>query len=422
MVDRMASRTGYVLTIPDGLLDSDAMRRACAARDFQEIFRLVNRRTGSSYAVISSAVGKMTSGRVSDIVRGVRRIRGQEVIERVCDGFGIPGEMLGVSERSWESIPAHDYTLQDKKWSSAKKSESLDLVTVANLRQQIQTLDSRYATEPSTVLVARTGSLLGTLVQWLDYSAPHPVIRDLQAAVTEASTLMGQLVWDASGRTDHSTARGYFEQAVSVARELGDPVAEGLAMLRTSFVALYGEKNPSEGLQLTRQVTAKVGKSSSALSGLAFLHSAEAHAMLRQRSECEESLRDAERFFDRAGENDAGASLLSPGQFGRLAGSCFLFLGDAPRAETLLRETATRVLQGSKSQAIVLANLALAHIRQGKIDEAVGAVHRAIEVVEGNRGGGGFSLIFKAGKELQNWNSSSDVKSLNSRLFGLIAA
>ncbi|MET8825086.1 transcriptional regulator [Streptomyces sp. NPDC004610] len=422
MVDRMASRTGYVLTIPDGLLDSEAMRGACAARDFQEIFRLVNRRTGSSYAVIASAVGKMTSGRVSDIIRGVRSIRGQEVIERVCDGFGIPGEMLGVSKRSWESNPASDDISKNKEWNSEKKSENLDFVTVAKLRQQIQTLDSRYATEPSTVLVAETGSLLGTLVQWLDHSAPHPVIRDLQAAVTEASTLMGQLVWDASGRTDHCTARGYFDQAASVARELRDPVAEGLATLRTSFIALYGQKNPPEGLQLTRQVAAKVRKSSSALTGLALLHSAEAHAMLRQRSECEESLRDAERFFDRAGENDAGFSLISPGQFGRLAGSCFLFLGDAPRAETILQETANRVRQGSKSQAIVLGNLALAHIRQRKIDEAVGAVHRAIEVVEGNRGGGGLSLIFKAGKELQNWNDSSDVKSLNSRLFGLIAA
>ncbi|MGX9227866.1 hypothetical protein ACWV95_19710 [Streptomyces albus] len=50
MHDRETRRSGYPLTIPDTLLRSEAMRRACAARDFQEIFRLVNRRTGSSYA------------------------------------------------------------------------------------------------------------------------------------------------------------------------------------------------------------------------------------------------------------------------------------------------------------------------------------------------------------------------------------
>lgn len=105
MDDRETRRIGYSLTIPDTLLQSDAMRRACATRDFQEIFRLVNRRTGSSYAVMAAAVGKMTSSRVSDVIRGVRRIRGQEVIERVADGFGIPGEMLGLPQRSWEGSP-----------------------------------------------------------------------------------------------------------------------------------------------------------------------------------------------------------------------------------------------------------------------------------------------------------------------------
>ncbi|MFJ8788014.1 transcriptional regulator [Streptomyces sp. NPDC102462] len=424
MDDRTSRRSRYALTIPDTLLHSDGMRRACAARDFQEIFRLVNRRTGSSYAVIASAVGKMTSGRVSDIIRGVRSIRGQEVIERVCDGFGIPGEMLGVPERPWEQpLPTDPASKRDTELDcSTEAIENPDLITVASLRQQVQILDSRYATEPSTVLVAETGRLLGKLTQWLGRSAPYPVSRDLQAAVAETSTFMGQLVWDASGRTDHVTARTYFGQAVNAARELGDPVSEGLALLRTSFVALYGEKNPSAGLELTLETAEKVQKSSNILSGLAFLHSAEAHAMLRRRIECERSLRAAERFLGRAEPSDAGFSMVSPGQFGRLAGSCFLFLGDAPRAEALLQESVTEVREKSKSQAIVLGNLALARIQQKKVDEAVGALHRAIEVVEGNRGGGGLNLIFKAGKELQSWNDLSDVRDLNSRLFGLIAA
>ncbi|MGW0735110.1 ASCH domain-containing protein [Streptomyces sp. NPDC002851] len=102
MDNRELQRSGYPLTIPDSLLQSEAMQRACAARDFQEIFRLVNRRTGSSYAVMAAAIGKMTSARVSDIVRGVRGIRGREVIERVADAFGIPGETLGLAKRSWE--------------------------------------------------------------------------------------------------------------------------------------------------------------------------------------------------------------------------------------------------------------------------------------------------------------------------------
>ncbi|MFJ5306206.1 hypothetical protein [Streptomyces sp. NPDC088350] len=117
MDDRETRRIGYSLTLPDTLLQSDAMRGACAARDFQEIFRLVNRRTGSSYAVMAAAVGKMTSSRVSDVIRGVRRIRGQEVIERVADGFGIPGEMLGLPQRPWEGSPEKGRLRQSPTYS-----------------------------------------------------------------------------------------------------------------------------------------------------------------------------------------------------------------------------------------------------------------------------------------------------------------
>ncbi|MGP4111397.1 hypothetical protein ACTWP5_10825 [Streptomyces sp. 4N509B] len=106
MDDRAAKRAGYPLTIPDTLLDSQAMRHACATRDYSEILRLVNRRTGSSYADIAAAIGKMTSSRVGDIIRGARGVRGQQVIERICDGFGIPGEMLGVPQRTWEFEPS----------------------------------------------------------------------------------------------------------------------------------------------------------------------------------------------------------------------------------------------------------------------------------------------------------------------------
>lgn len=56
---------------------------------------------------MAAAIGKMTSTRVSDIIRGVRGIRRQHVIERVADGFGIPGDMLGLPKRPWEG-PAKD--------------------------------------------------------------------------------------------------------------------------------------------------------------------------------------------------------------------------------------------------------------------------------------------------------------------------
>ncbi|GFH35028.1 transcriptional regulator [Streptomyces pacificus] len=438
MEEREAQRIGFPLTIPDILIESEAMRSACATRNFGEIFRLVNRRTGSSYAAMAAAVGSMTSSRVSDIIRGVRGIRGRAVIERVCDGFGIPGEMLGVSERPWERgspsnadehpssshrlVAVQDRESKDRLHHADENPHALDLLTVSSLRQEIQDLDVRYAIEPSVVLIAEVGRHLGRLAHWQQYSTTYSVRRDLHAAVIETSTLMGQLIWDASGRAEHVVARDYFLQAASRARELRDPVSEGLALLRISFVALYGEKEPGAGLALTQKAAETVKGSSDAIAGLAVLHSAEAYAMKRQRRECERALSQAESYLSRVHRSDAGASMLSPGQFSRLAGSCFLALNQTDRAQTALEQTVLEVRQGSKSQAITLGNLALAYLRQNKAEEAVHALSKAIGVVEANRGGGGLNLIFQAGRELQPWQHLTAVQENNDRLFSLIAA
>src|ERR1700690_4674000 len=80
---------------------------------------------------------------------------------------------------------------------------------------------------------------------------PHAVRRELYVAEAEAATLMGQLVWDASQRRDHDIAVAYFDQAAVAARHCGHRSAEGLALLRKSFVALYGWRNPEAGLGFT---------------------------------------------------------------------------------------------------------------------------------------------------------------------------
>ncbi|WP_231981426.1 transcriptional regulator [Streptomyces malaysiensis] len=437
MDERETQRAGYPLTIPDTLLGSEAMQRACATRDFREIFRLVNRRTGSSHAAMAAAIGKMTSSRVSDIIRGVRGVRSQQVIERISDGFGIPGEMLGLPKRPWEGSPNDidgttnaDTTVEAVTDSQTKgrtqyvreNPGSLDLLAVAELRQQVQTLDARYVTEPSTALIAEIGQHLGQLAYWHTHTTTYAVRRDLYAAQAEASTLMGQLVWDASGRTDHDTPRAYFAQAAEAARELHDPVAEGLALLRTSFVALYGEKNPRTGLEIAQRSADTVENASHVLAGLAVLHAAEAYAMLQQRRDCEKALRNAEWHFGQVSTNDAGVSMFSPGQFGRLTGSCFLFLNETTRAQAVLEGTAEELSEGSKSHAIALGNLTLAYIRQRKVDEAAGMLGKAIDVVERNRGGGGLNLIFQAGRELQPWRAVPAVHELNDRLLNLIAS
>lgn len=297
----------------------------------------------------------------------------------------------------------------------------VDLVAVAHLRHQVQQLDERYDRAPSTSLLAEAGQCLGRVSFLGAYASDRRVRRELCAAEAEAATLMGQLVWDASQRRDHVSAHRYLDQAVSAARQIRDPVAEGLALLRKSFVALYGERDPRAGLELTIQTVKTTAGTSSVLTGLAALHRAEAHAMLGQQRLCEQALSRAEEQFDQVSTTDVAIDLYSPTQFGRLAGSCYLFLHDAKRAHAILEETAQSLCDHSKSQAIVLGNLALAAIQQGDLDEAVTRLHEAISVIELTWGGGGLNIVFAVGRELRRWRSLPVVHEVDDRLLGLMA-
>ena len=269
--------------------------------------------------------------------------------------------------------------------------------------------------------LAHAGQCLGQVRFLAAHVVSGRVRRELYAVEAEAAILMGQLVWDASQRRDHASARMYLDQAIDAARQVRDPAAEGLALLRKAMIALYGERNPREGLALAELTAETTGNISDVLTGLAILHAAEAHAMLGELAPCEEALAAADSRFGRVGELDRAIELYSVTQFGRMAGSCYLFLEDTRRAQGLLETTATALRDHSKSQAIVLGNLALALIRQGNLDEAAGRLHEAIDVIELNRGGGGLNIVFSAGREMRPWRTVPVVQDVHDRLLNLMA-
>jgi transcriptional regulator with XRE-family HTH domain len=298
---------------------------------------------------------------------------------------------------------------------------SADLVTVAQLRREVQQLDQQYVSVPSASLLADAGQALGQVRFLAANAASLRVRRELSAVEAEAAILMGQLVWDASQRRDHASARRYFNQAVAAGRQVRDPAAEGLALLRMAMIALYGEGDPRAGLALAEQAAETTEHVSDVIAGLTWLHAAEAHAMLGDRRRCESALATADTTLTRVNGMDRAFELYSATQFGRMAGSCYLSLADTRRAVSVLEDTAAALGDGSKSQAVVLGNLALALIRQEDLDEAAGWMHEAMDVIERNWGGGGLNIIFDAGRELLPWRNVQVVQGVHDRLLMLMA-
>jgi hypothetical protein len=97
-------------------------------------------------------------------------------------------------------------------------------------------------------------------------------------------------------------------------------------------------------------------------------------------------------------------------------------LQDTRRAAGVLEETAQQLRDQSKSQAVVLGNLARAYIRLGALDAAVARLNLAIDVTEQNRGGGGMNIICTVGRQLRQWRSSAEVQDVCDRIMTLMAA
>jgi transcriptional regulator with XRE-family HTH domain len=305
--------------------------------------------------------------------------------------------------------------------STASSDRPLDLVTVAGLRETVRSLVAGYDVTPSVSLLAPAAQCQAAIVDLRSHAPAGAVRRELYAVEAEAAILMGQLVWDASQRRDHAVARQHFDHAITLAEQIHDPVMQAHAVLRSSYIALYGTPDPTSGLTLASEAAQLSQDSSSALTGLALLHVAEAQAMLGERHSCERALADAERHFADRTDSDAAIDCYSPTQIGRLAGSCYLSLGLPERAEEFLADTAQAMVASEKVGALVLGNLALAQLRQQHVDEAVAVLHSAIDVLNKTRGGAGLNVVFGAGRELSPWRTDPSVHEVHDRMLGLLA-
>jgi tetratricopeptide (TPR) repeat protein len=280
---------------------------------------------------------------------------------------------------------------------------------------------SPYDFVASTSLLPAVGECSGQITFLRKQAPDGPVLHELQVTEAQLATLMGQLVWDASQRRDHGTAIGYYDQAISAASRAGETTAEAYARLRKSYVALYGEQEPQAGLRLAQEAATLAGTADShALQGLALLHVGEGHAMLGERRKCEAALDAAEVHLQAMRTADPAHGLLSYDRLGRIQGSCYLALGESAKAGSILESTARRLHGRHKSKAIILGNLALAHIRQRDVEQAATALHRAIDLLEVSRGGGGLNVVSAAVRELRPWRHEPVAQDLNERLLALM--
>ncbi|MBI0294810.1 XRE family transcriptional regulator [Streptomyces sp. PRKS01-29] len=298
MDEREIQRAGYPLTIPDALLRSEAMQRACVTRNFREIFRLVNRRTGSSHAAMAAAIGKMTSSRVSDIIRGVRGVRGQQVIERVADGFGIPGDMLGVPPRPWEGSPKSTgmdrisvETMGEYKPGALPATNPPVHLTVTQPSSG-SALPGRWNSDRAAMDSFRMadrqlggGHLYGAVTHYLNNNVAPRIFGAENVGSTAETFMAAAALTEMAGWMAHDSgqdlrARRHFEHALPFAQAGSDHALGAHILASMSHLALQ-MNHPHEAVTLARsgQEAMKAGPFIPALT--ARLHAMEGRALAR---------------------------------------------------------------------------------------------------------------------------------------------
>ncbi|WP_409470911.1 hypothetical protein [Streptomyces sp. HC307] len=90
--------------LPRALLDRADMKAAITAHDFGTVFALARREAGISYSQIAAECD-IKPERVGTLARGHGNVTTFEKITRISDALRIPGHMLGLAPREWETQP-----------------------------------------------------------------------------------------------------------------------------------------------------------------------------------------------------------------------------------------------------------------------------------------------------------------------------
>jgi tetratricopeptide (TPR) repeat protein len=268
-------------------------------------------------------------------------------------------------------IPGRSVTTGSAPPARARPSR-IDLATVAELRAitaGLRRMDDRVAA--GELFQPAEGNL--RLVQWLLAGGPQPTVHVALAAA--ASELAGFLGWLSLDLDDVDEARTRYREAVRFAEEADDRQLHAYMLgTRGVFEAQHGD--PREGHDLAGAAQRAVGGAASP-TALAWLATQEAdvHARNGGLRACLQALDQAERAVGLVDVKDPApwpwVHAFDHGKVAASRGTCMLTLGRYAAAERGLRQALAALPESRhKPRSLLLADLATAHVAQGRLDEA----------------------------------------------------
>ncbi|MFE0545230.1 XRE family transcriptional regulator [Streptomyces sp. NPDC058891] len=392
--------------LPRDLLDDVAVQRALTDHDFGAVFRLARDRAGISYSRIAAECD-IKPERVGTLARGQGRITTFDKIVMIADALRIPGRMVGLAPRPWETDgpPAHPYDAEIGT-ISVRRRTVLQAATSTGLAAALPALhrprEPRRITlnyvqhlRERTARLRRLDEILGggdTYRVYLgEYQHTKRILRTgsftddsrrhLQSLLAEQAQQAGWAAFDGGRRTE---AASLYEESKAAAHEAGDTdlLGNGFAFLA------YQTADRRKAVEIAAASCATITAATpAAVQALLHERMAWACAVAGQADRTERAL-------------DAARAALNGQQYGEpqpdwaawvdrielhiMSGRCWTELRRPLRAVPVLTKALDAYSDhNARDKALYLSWLADAYLTAGEVEEAAAVTDRALDLAAG---------------------------------------
>jgi transcriptional regulator with XRE-family HTH domain len=393
---------------------------ACKRRDLGGLIRILG-----SHGVTQGQIAAMTGiaqSRLSDYKRGKHQAFFASIFEKFADGLGMPQHLrqaLGLTgEASSDGsgpvnglgVPADTFDLQllaeaiGRNGSNVKRREMLSLAaqlgaTAALARSEVWERLAYALTNPSAMnegiiremearsagfhrleeIVSAPMLLKGLMVHLREVSTllngtasdPKDELRKrLMVVAGESSVLAG---WAASDMGDSATARNFYDTAMKAAKEAGDPATAACALAYRSYIPSTKGANGRARVLLAEALENVSATASPATVAWIAARHAEESAQLGDKPQALTSWGRAEEAFNVADpdEDRVWTRFLDQNRFDSYRIATYSKVGKLDEAQEIASTVLARLAQPDrKKAAIILEDIATAHLMRGSVNEA----------------------------------------------------
>lgn len=387
--------------LPRELLERPDVRSALATHDFGTVFHVARAVAGISYSMIAAECG-IKPERVGTLAKGHGKVASFEKIVRIADALRIPGHMVGLAPRPWETPPEAS--------ADAGRREFLKTSAAASLAVGLPEL-SRPSTggrvgsdlpvklRQRTARLRRLDDVLGggdTYRTYLgEYQATRTLLRHRTYTEETGRGLLSVLAeqaqqagWAAFDGGRHAEARGLYEASRKAAVEAEDAALAGNALAFLAYQGLRGDRQEQlNAVQTAARSCATAGpEAAPGVRALLYERLAWAHAVAGNADETERAL-DAARAalaeVDDAPQPD-WAAWVDETELQIMSGRCWTELRRPLRAVPVLDAALARYDDShARDKALYLSWLADSYLTAGEVEQAATVTGRALDLSSG---------------------------------------